>query len=245
MGNFNKSVKNDRRFYYILVLLAVVAAGLWYSGKRKDDALELQKAELVSSAEMMEEIPVEVYIYGGVQKEGLYQLTAADTIGDVIAMAGGYTQDGNPEQIREEDAIFDGEKIFIPSKSKDDKGKISYYNEIEDDEVSSTAVEEESDLPQVNNEQSESLPVISEEPAATVETVPQEETPALAEGSLININTANEEQLNVLPGIGEKLAANIIAYRTEYGDFQSIEEIKNVNGIGEKRFEAIKDMITI
>lgn len=59
----------------------------------------------------------------------------------------------------------------------------------------------------------------------------------------ININTASRNQLESLPGIGEKLAERIIQYR-ENKKFESIHEITSVSGIGEKRFEAIKDLIT-
>ncbi|HHY77955.1 MAG TPA: competence protein ComE [Clostridiales bacterium] len=61
----------------------------------------------------------------------------------------------------------------------------------------------------------------------------------------ININTAGIAELDSLPGIGEAYAKRIIEYREKNGLFKSIEEIKNVSGIGEKRFEAIKDLITV
>jgi comEA protein len=61
----------------------------------------------------------------------------------------------------------------------------------------------------------------------------------------ININTATKEQLEKLPGIGEAIAQNIIDYRNKYGTFKSIDEIIKVKGIGEKRFEIIKDFITV
>ncbi|MCM1488465.1 MAG: ComEA family DNA-binding protein [Firmicutes bacterium] len=61
----------------------------------------------------------------------------------------------------------------------------------------------------------------------------------------ININTALEEELISLPGIGEKTARSIIAYREENGAFKSIEEIMEVNGIGEGKFDGIKDYITV
>lgn len=61
---------------------------------------------------------------------------------------------------------------------------------------------------------------------------------------LININRANLEQLDSLPGIGPVLAQAIIDYRTEFGDFQTPEDLLNVSGIGEKKLEAILDYIT-
>lgn len=63
--------------------------------------------------------------------------------------------------------------------------------------------------------------------------------------SLVNINTADKAALMTLPGIGEVLAQNIIDYREKSGGFSSIEEIKEVNRIGDKLFEQIKDSITV
>ena len=60
-----------------------------------------------------------------------------------------------------------------------------------------------------------------------------------------NLNTATAEQLQDLPGIGEVIAKRIVSYREANGDFTSIEDICLVEGIGEKRFEQIKDFITV
>lgn len=62
---------------------------------------------------------------------------------------------------------------------------------------------------------------------------------------LVNINTAGIEELMELDGIGEVIAQRIIDYRNEHGKFTSIEEIKNVSGIGDTKFEKIKDRICI
>ena len=61
----------------------------------------------------------------------------------------------------------------------------------------------------------------------------------------ININKATETELQTLPGIGASLASRIIEYRSQNGKFGSIEEIKNVNGIGDSKFENIKDLISV
>jgi len=63
--------------------------------------------------------------------------------------------------------------------------------------------------------------------------------------NLININTASQKELEELPGIGPALAQKIIDYREKNGYFSTIEDIKKVSGIGDKRFEAIKDSITV
>ena len=61
----------------------------------------------------------------------------------------------------------------------------------------------------------------------------------------ININFASSEELISLPGIGEQIAKNIIDYRNQYGAFNVKEDLKNVKGIGEKKFEQIKDLISV
>ena len=61
----------------------------------------------------------------------------------------------------------------------------------------------------------------------------------------ININTATQEELETLPGIGPTTALKIINYRNENGKFKSIEDIKEVSGIGESKFNNIKDIISI
>lgn len=61
----------------------------------------------------------------------------------------------------------------------------------------------------------------------------------------VNINTASQEELEKLPGIGSSIALRIVNYRKENGKFNTIEEIKNVSGIGENKFNHIKDNIYV
>ena len=63
--------------------------------------------------------------------------------------------------------------------------------------------------------------------------------------SKVNINTAPQEELDSLPGIGPSTALKIINYRKEHGKFSKIEELKNVSGIGDSKFNQLKDLITV
>lgn len=67
---------------------------------------------------------------------------------------------------------------------------------------------------------------------------------APSSSDLVNINTADAERLATLKGIGPALAQRIIDHREQNGAFKSIDEIKNVRGIGQKKFDAFKDKIT-
>lgn len=70
--------------------------------------------------------------------------------------------------------------------------------------------------------------------------------PAAADGSpLVNLNTATAEELMTLTGIGPSKAEAILSYRTENGNFQSIEDLTKVSGIGDKTFEKLKEAITV
>ncbi|MBC7319612.1 ComEA family DNA-binding protein [bacterium] len=72
-----------------------------------------------------------------------------------------------------------------------------------------------------------------------------EETSVSSISKKININTATAEELEELPGIGPTLANRIVSYREKNGPFKSIEDLMKVSGIGEKRFESIKDLIVV
>lgn len=67
------------------------------------------------------------------------------------------------------------------------------------------------------------------------------------EGSenIVNINKASLTELTKLPGVGESLAQRIVNYREENGKFKSIEDLKNVSGIGDKKFESLKEYIKV
>jgi competence protein ComEA len=61
----------------------------------------------------------------------------------------------------------------------------------------------------------------------------------------IDINTATAEELDTLPGVGEVTAAKIIEYRQQHGPFQTVEAIMDVPGIGEAKFDAMRELITV
>lgn len=73
----------------------------------------------------------------------------------------------------------------------------------------------------------------------------QQQSPAPGKSpNLVNINTADAQQLQALPGIGPAIAERIVQHRQAHGPFKNPEDIKNVQGIGDKKYEAIKSLIT-
>ncbi|WP_240434980.1 ComEA family DNA-binding protein [Streptomyces sp. YIM 130001] len=68
-------------------------------------------------------------------------------------------------------------------------------------------------------------------------------SPGVQPGGVVSLNSATPEQLETLPGVGPVLAQHIVAYRTEHGGFRSVDELREVNGIGERRFEDMRDAV--
>ncbi len=66
---------------------------------------------------------------------------------------------------------------------------------------------------------------------------------AAAPGAPVSLNTATADQLNTLPGVGPVLAQHIIDYRTQHGGFRSVDELRQVNGIGDRRFADLRDLV--
>ncbi|EGO2688825.1 helix-hairpin-helix domain-containing protein [Enterococcus faecalis] len=112
-------------------------------------------------------------------------------------------------------------------------------------------VSEEADTVQVNYAQKVKdqmiiyVPKKGESVAQSLETL-QESAPAQQnQEEKINLNTATEAELQTISGIGAKKAQEIIRFRDEQGPFKTVEELKNVPGIGEKTVERLKDMLTV
>jgi competence protein ComEA len=74
---------------------------------------------------------------------------------------------------------------------------------------------------------------------------PDAPAPAAKAGPMVNINTATAAELEQLPGIGARVAARIVEYRTKKGPFRKAEELMNVQGIGEKSFLKIRAQLTV
>ena len=83
------------------------------------------------------------------------------------------------------------------------------------------------------------------ETGRTVSAPEQRSAPGMLEGEVLDLNTASQADLTRLPGIGEKKAAAILAWREEHGPFRVVEDVMSVDGIGEKILADIRPYVTV
>ncbi|MFA6753040.1 MAG: helix-hairpin-helix domain-containing protein [Bacilli bacterium] len=167
-------------------------------------------------------------IKGEVNNPGVYQIKN-NNIMDVIVFAGGLTKDANVNNINLSKKVADEMVIYIPSKKeKKIKCPICKCPEIK--------------CPELKAKISTTIPNIITTSATKLITTTKYIT--TTKNELININTANIEELTTLNGIGEIVANRIIAYRFNT-PFTFIEDIMNVQGIGPSIFAKIKDFIIV
>jgi competence protein ComEA len=159
---------------------------------------------------------IKVYICGHIKTPGVYDIKNGSRLVDLVNLAGGAIEDACLEAINLAQILVDSQKFYIPSLDEVKKGAPSFFNEWGNTNSSSS----NSSSTDTNDSQS-------------------------FQNKVININFASLSELIQLPGIGDVIANNIIDYRNKYGQFKSKEELKNVKGIGEKKFEGIKGLISI
>ncbi|RSX48956.1 comEA protein [Bifidobacterium castoris] len=83
------------------------------------------------------------------------------------------------------------------------------------------------------------------QPDATPQSQPTQQAAPQATPQLIDLNTATQEQLETVKGVGPVTAANIIAYRTSVGRFGAVDDLLNIDGIGPKTLEKIRGQVTV
>jgi competence protein ComEA len=81
--------------------------------------------------------------------------------------------------------------------------------------------------------------------SAHIQTTPHRSKSKVADTQVININTANAEDLVTLKGIGAKKAEAIVAYRTQHGNFKTVDELSNVKGINAKTIQNNHDRLSV
>lgn len=178
--------------------------------------------------EVIEEYYVD--IKGAVMNPGVYKLTSNSIVNDVISLSGGLNTDADTRCVNLSKKIKNEMVIYI--YTKEEVNKLYEEEKSNDKDVICNNIKNDAYVDYTN-------------PKENIDTSDQMINDEEIINDKININTADISMLSTLPNIGESKAKAIISKRNEKGKFNSIEEIKEVSGIGEATYEKIKDYITV
>jgi len=178
-----------------------------------------------------------VYITGEVNVPGVVILNEGSRIVDAINVAGGTTANANVSKVNLVYVLEDGMKVNIPNNNDlKNNPDFEYITMNSGDGASDDYFGSNSSAGSGSSGTGASMSSSSSSGSGSGGT---------KNYSIVNINTATQTELETLPGIGPSLALKIINYRKENGKFSSVDEIKNVSGIGESKFENLKSYISI
>lgn len=216
-----------------LVLLLVVASIFIYKNftakDKEDENIVLNTKKGIKKDEEEEktsDVYYQVDIKGEVINPGIYTVKEGSRVIDVIRLAGDLTE------------VADTSVLNLSKKVKDEMVIIVYsFDEVE----SFTETKEQEEIEQEACKNQNGI----ENDACIEDSTNDTSSSSVVISGKISLNTATLDELMMLPGIGEAKAEAIIKYREEVGAFQNIEELKEVNGIGDAIFDDIKESITI
>ncbi len=216
--------------------LAIILAGVGYTLWNSKPEEEQQSTSEV----------IAVQIKGAVQSPGVYRLSSSSRLADLVIAAGGLSADADDSDLNLALKLRDEEVVDIPRR-------ISVGNS--SPELSPSSQRDLVD-PQSMNSEVRPQPPLEVKPeghSGTSESRGQDEVHwqggplTKAERTPIDLNQANSEELEQLPGIGPKLARKILEYRSSlpYGRFGATEDLLNVKGIKKKKYEAIAPLVMV
>lgn len=185
------------------------------------------QSESVAQSQSEPVVPATVYIHvcGAVNQAGVYALPTGVRLFEAVEAAGGFTEEADADYVNQAEILLDGMKVQIPTKEQTKEWEAAGNGSAEG---SVFTIGENA----------------TEQSISQSEPVKQENGMAISDGK-VNINVADEATLCTINGIGQGRAKSIIAYREKHGQYSTIEEIMNVDGIKNATFEKIKDQICV
>ena len=182
--------------------------------------------------------PLYVHVAGAVKRPSLYALPPGSRIMQAIKAAGGPAAKADLDAINLAEKVRDSEKVYVPVKQPQAVMIVPPGN----------AIGHTSVIPDGNN----ATPFQSASaPSSHVSTHPPHSGSAKADKltspsqGQVNLNTADAEQLQRLPGVGPAMSARILAYRAQAHGFHSVDELQGVSGIGPKKYAKIAPLVKL
>lgn len=168
------------------------------------------------TASEKEEAKITVYVSGAVANPGLHEIAPGSRAVEAIAAAGGMTEEANKDKVNLAKICKDGMQVNVPRLSAKERRRLAAAN------TPASSVEAATGSASYN--------------------AAQESEPALT--GKVHLNTATTEELETLPGVGEVTAQRIVEYRSAHG-FARIEDLMNVKGIGQAKFQKMQPWLDL
>lgn len=186
--------------------------------------------------------PLRVHVAGKVKNPGVYTLPFNSRVEDAVKKAGGALPGADLGALNLAEWAQDGTKIDVPAKSAPLPTPTPT--------IIVREVPVPVPVPAPRAKASSTKPPVAsmaELPRAVTESGDQSSnaSPEWLKKNPLNLNTATLEQLQVLPGVGPKMAERIIAFRAENGAFKVVDDLDEVKGIGEKRMEDLRPLVRV
>ena len=202
----------------IAVAVAVVFCVLasFWPQQREENMLELEQ-QAVQIEEAAAEAKITVYVSGAVAKPGMHEIAPGSRAVDAIEAAGGMTEEANKDRVNLAKICKDGMQVNVPRLSAKELRKLKQAQNVYAGESANAAANA---VQLVNYTQQD-----------------------YSDGK-IRLNSATLEELEELPGVGEVTAQRIVEYRNLHG-FNKIEDIMNVKGIGQAKFNKMRPYLDL
>lgn len=213
----------------IVFLLIIYFSSLFFIPKQ-EEIIELEPV-LQESKEEVFHNELQIDIKGAIKNPGVYMLEEGSRVQDAIMKSGGFLEEADTTSINLSKKLEDEMVIIIYTKAE--------IAAVMEEEVRTNKVEQTCICPKIENQ------ACVQKPVTNVPSQESSEDNTSNEPKIVSLNKGTVSDFETLPGIGPSKAAAIIKYREEHGEFKTIEELKEVSGIGEKTFEKIKPYLTL
>ena len=220
-----------KKYYYFIIIVIIIILFL-ISLIPSDEQTEIVEQVSIEKETIQESNneTIKIDIKGAVNNPGVYELAQNSRVIDAIAISGGLTKEADTSLINLSKNLLDEMVLIIYT--------VDEINEMREGNTSVKYIEKECICPKIENDACIEN-IIDNNPNNVVDNNPN------TENDKISLNNATLDELMTLDGIGEVKAKAIIAYREENGGFKKIEDLMEVNGIGEATFNKIKEKLVL
>ena len=209
---------------YLVTIICIIIIGIlsyffYFKDKFFKEETFIEEEIIEEKEEVIDNSFIYIDIKGAVNKPGVYKIDSNSRVIDAINKAGGLKEGADTSLLNLSAKLHDEMYIYIYTK------------------------EEVVNFIKVNEEKNQQIDECKKTNEVCIEKESIKEDEVI--NNKININKASLSELKLLPNIGDAKAQSIIDYRNSVGIFKTINDIKNVSGIGDSLFDKIKDLITV